>query len=359
MKKVLVINEGYSDNFGDQAIKKSIIELLKNENFDCDFIYLSDPRLTSIPIVNYQNFDQNKYKPKSFYEKIKTYLLFFYWYKINKKFIISVLKKENYQKVVIGGGQLIISSGSFSLSSFSIALFWITHLVKKHSKAQIFMVGVGTSKTFNFIEKWLYKRIFKNIEKITVRDPFSKNLLYNLFNVDSLLMPDVAFYNPSYNIGIIHKKNIALLGITNFNEVFKRYNKTAKVSKNEYFELIEEVFLRYNEKYGVIKLFYTTKQDAEECFNFKKFMKLRGKDIMICNLFTLKDLENELESASIVYSGRMHALILAKKLNCEIEVFEISQKLKTFKEEYYDSKVSMIEINQKLERSFPSTIGVR
>lgn len=359
MSSVLIINEGFSDNLGDQAIKESLEVLLKSKGYQTDFMYLSNPAITKLPAYSYDSDLSGNFIGRSFKKKLKTYLLFLYWFILNRKIIRDKLESNNYEKIIIGGGQLIISSGSFALSSFSIAIFWWVKLINRYSNARLYMVGVGTSKSFNFFEKLLYKNVFRSISRITVRDSFTKELLLKLFNEKSDIMPDVAFFRSDDRIKNSEiKKKGSLIGVTNYNEVYKRYNKGA-CSKEQYFDNLLKIYKHYIDKYGSVSIFYTTRTDAYECFEFKNFLSALGINVQVLSLSSLTHLEEALEKVQCVYSGRMHALILAKKFECEIEVFEISQKLKSFKEMYISSSISANEIDNELKEKFSESIQIK
>jgi len=342
-KKVLIINEGYSDNLGDQAINNSLSLFFKENNYQVSFMYLSNPEITNKP--NYKYLEGRNKNKKTHIDKIKTFFLFFRWYFKFKKIIIKNIKAENYDLIVIGGGQLIISSGSYSLSSFSISLFWITYLIKKYSNSKIYLVGIGTSKKFNFFEKKLYYLVLKRVSHIFVRDEFSHKNLKNFFNIKSIIIPDIAFYG-EWNDKKFKNSKIFLLSLANYNEVFLRYN-TKKISKKKYYENFYKIIQEKEKNNMMIKLFYTTKSDAIEMIEFKKYLKEKhNKTIQICKINTMSDLTNCFSKAHTVYSGRMHALILAYKQNCEVEIQTISQKLLSFNN--FIKKTKINSTNYKL-----------
>jgi len=351
VKKALIINEGYSNNLGDQAIKKAIESFFVKKGYRTSFLYLSNPAIKKLPKYTYLNTNPNVKIKKTFVNKLKSFLLFIYWYFKYKKIIIEELKKNDFDLVVIGGGQLIISSGSFALSGFSIAIFWYTFLAKRYSKAKIFIIGVGSSKKFNWFEKKLYTKSFKRIDRVRVRDSFSKQKLKEYFNVDSQLMPDIAFFGDDQNLdnGNI-KKNNALIGVTNYDEVYRRYNQD-NLTKKEYYDLLFDKYQEYKSKGYNTRVFYTTITDAIESEEFIKYIYQEyGIKIEIMNINNLEDLLSVLKDTDIVFSGRMHALILAMKNNCDIEAFLVSEKLKSFEKEYILNKSDVIKLREEISK---------
>lgn len=346
MKKALIINEGYSNNLGDQAINKSIKDIFIDNKYEVNFLFLSNPLINGLPKYDYLNSKSLKVK-KTFFNKLKSYLLFFYWYIKFGKLIKQQIQSNNYDIIAIGGGQLIISSGTFSLSSFSITLFWFTYLIKKYSNSKLYLISIGSSKKFNFFEKIILSKTLKRFNKIWVRDHFSKNILKTIFKKEVDLIPDIAFYETN-NKKTTFKKNIALIGITSYKEVFLRYNSN-KISKDVYYDEIYEIIKAYKQIDMTIKLFYTTITDAVESLNFQKYInKKHNIQINICNINNLTDLIIELEKSKHVYSGRMHALILGYKSNCEVKPYLISQKLKSFNQEYIVKSKNIKSIKKEI-----------
>jgi polysaccharide pyruvyl transferase WcaK-like protein len=352
MKKILVINEGFSNNFGDQAINQSIISFFKHKGFETSFLYLSNPSIKELPEYKYLS-NNNVSRDKSLKDKIFTYILFFLWFFKFNKIIKQTLIHNKFDLIVIGGGQLIISSGNFALSSFSTAIFWYTYIIKRFApNVKIHMIGVGVSNKFNLIEKFLYKKSLNRVEKVLVRDKFSQKKIYEHFNIKAKLMPDIAFYN-SINLKIYSniKKEKALIGITNYNEVYKRYNKKTNKTKIEYFEYFYTKIKKYEQLYNKIELFYTTITDAKEALEFQEYIyKTYNKQYSIANINNLNTLTNLFKEAKIVYSGRMHALILAMKEGCEVEAMLISDKLKSFNHDYIIPNKSMEELIKEIKK---------
>jgi len=351
MKKVLIINEGFSNNLGDQAINKSITDFFKSKGYITSFLYLSNPELTKLPNYTYLSNATFKVKKRTLLDKVKTYFFFFYWLFKFKRTIINTLKKGNFDTIAIGGGQLIISSGTFALSGFSITLFWFSYLIKRYSKAKLYLVAVGASTSFNVFESYLFSKSLKRIDNIWVRDHFSKNILQEKFKINANLIPDIAFYSDKKERNQRVKEEVALIGITNYKEVYQRYNKTESYSKFDYFSELHKVVQKYEEKKCQVKLFYTTIPDAQECLFFKDFLAFKfNKKIEICKTENLTDLVKQLDKTKYVYSGRMHALILGLKSKCEITPYIISQKLQSFDEKYAKGSISINEIQKEINQ---------
>lgn len=354
MKKALIINEGFSNNLGDQAIRESMTSLLQDSDFNTEFAYFTNPRLSVLPQYDYlaEATGNNVTAPMSFSNKVRLNLAFFYWIGLNYKCIRKKLSEGNFDLVVIGGGQLIESSGQEYPSRFSIALYWWTYLIRKFSKAKIYVVGVGVGTTFNGKEKKLFAKALLKVDLVWVRDQFSKVRLQEQFGRKAIVTPDIAFYSGKNRMEEENPNRKALVGITNYKEVFSKYNKLAKSNEAYYEEWYAEVS-NYLRRGLTVELFYTTITDAAETIAFRNYIRNKYKvEIGIAKLSSIDDLKHLYRSASDVYSGRMHALILAMKHQCKVKAYLISQKLRSFNEEYIVSGTQTIEYSKKIRGTF-------
>lgn len=358
MKKALIINEGFSNNLGDQAIRESMTQLLQDSGFSADFAYFTNPGMQQLPAYGYLEAGIGAMAPASlsFARRVKLKLSGIYWIAQHYRHISNILKRQDYELVVIGGGQLIESSGKDYPSRFAIAIYWWTRLAKKFTKAKICLIGVGVGTTFNAKETSLFSQALALADLIWVRDTFSQTAIRFKFGHAAVLTPDVAFYHGSNRVETTNGNRRALIGITSYNEVFAKYNEPGK-TRLDY----------YNEWYGVVRkylqlglpvvLFYTTITDAAESIAFRDYLRQQHQlELPVAKLHTVSDLQELYESASDVYSGRMHALILAMKYQCNVNAYLISQKLKSFHEEYILPGNRSLEYSRKIRETFNGCI---
>lgn len=349
MAKVLIINEGYSNNLGDQAILGSTVEYYKDLGFETDFLYLSKPSMSHLPKYDYLNKTVLLAPSKKPLNKLKAFFYLFYWYWKNRKSIVNKLTCKRYDLISIGGGQLINSSNTGLPSQFAIALYWLTKLIKQKSPhSKIIFFAIGVAKSFNFLERRLFQRALNSASGIWVRDSFSKDTLQVLFSKDSVLMPDIAFYRGRENSSMVsEKENIALVGIANYDEVVAKYRP--EISKDEYYTSILSQIDFYKAKGVVVYLFYTTKLDVHELWSFNRFLNKNNKEeIEVCEIQNLSDLIGLIKKSKYIFSGRMHALILGLKYQCEVTSYLVSQKLLSFDEAYVQRKTDIGELNEEI-----------
>lgn len=349
MVKILIINEGYSDNLGDQAILESTILYFRNLGYKTEFLYLSNPLISKLPQYNYLDNKAYLLPSKRPLFRIKVLLYVFYWFFKHKNAIISKLKYGQYDFISFGGGQLINSSSTKYPSQFSIALYWIAKLIIKFSpNSKIFFLAVGAAKSFNFLEKFFFKKVLDCSVAIWVRDEFSQTTLRNVFNKDSILMPDIAFFTDFKNsVEDVKKENLALVGIANYDEVVAKYSPD--LTQEQYYNSIISQIKSYQKDGIQVKMFYTTKPDVQSLRLFNDFLNRNGeKEIEICAIQNLSDLIEYIKKAKYIFSGRMHALILGLKYGCEVKSYLLSQKLISFDKAYVQNYIDIKEINKEI-----------
>ena len=186
LNKVLIINEGYSDNLGDQAINDSLQYLLKSNSIEnIEFQDFTKNIDAPIEISTGSNTSNKSPLMIQFFKKIIPSKIRWLIKNINR---IIKASKDNYDLVIIGGGQLILSNATFSIAMFS----WVFFL-RLFGNKNIILFAVGSGTKFSFIDTLLYRKTLKKISKIYARDEKSKEILKNTFNIDSEFVYDVAF----------------------------------------------------------------------------------------------------------------------------------------------------------------------
>lgn len=355
-KKVLIINEGFSSNLGDQAIKQSMEALLQKLGFETDFCYFTNPAVKQLPGYQYINpgaIPGSSGLFRAFKKKLLPFLSLFiycrYFIKVKKQ-IKACLQNHNYHMVIIGGGQLINSSEKKALSFFAISLYQWAKAVKKNPTLSLYLAGVGVSGKFHAVEKYLYRKALSQAASIWVRDGFSQTSLTENFNIHSNLVPDVAFFQPG-EFATYEKKNTALVGIYSYDEYSRKF-ETAEKNKAAYYKYWHTVVENFIAKKLEVLLFYTTESDAAETMAFQQYLQTRQLNIQVADIQSLEDLNRLYQNAAVVYSARMHALILGLKKGCKAEAYIISQKLKSFCEEYIDTGEKPEQLSDKVYNIF-------
>ncbi len=344
-KSVLVLNEGFSDNLGDQAINESIHHLLKvnglNDVKFHDFTKkLSEPSKIS-------TMEQAFLEDTSILVKLSRLLpVKLRWLIINLKRVIKV-SNHKYDQVIIGGGQLVLSNGTFPMAMFC----WVFFL-KLFGNKSITICGVGLGTKFSFIDRLLFKYSLMSLSKIYIRDEKSQLILKNLFKVKSEFIYDVAFIHNKSDHQVEHTYEYeSLLGVISYS-VYEKYAQGGVISKDEFFETWITLLSEYQIPLQTTKLFYTTKEDREASLEFKNYVQREYQiNLPLIETNTLDMLIENISCSKVIISARMHALILAFTYNRNITVYPISGKLIEFKN-MIDSGVVLEGMQELIESQF-------
>lgn len=336
--KVLVLNEGYSDNLGDQAINDSLHFILRENNIN-EIIFYDFTKNVSKPI-EIKMITHNK-KFKSFVFQFKKLIPSKVKWLIKNYARVIDISKRKYDLVVIGGGQLLLSNATFAIAMFC----WVCFL-RLFGNKNIVLFAVGSGPKFSVIDKLLFRYILNNVSDVYVRDQKSQALLKELFGINAKFVYDVAFiHNKIYKVDITKKNNI-LLGLVSL-DVYNRYNKE-RLIKEEFFETWIRFLGENNIQLKDVKLFYTTKNDRDASLEFQKYIfdKYQIK-LTLIETNTKEKLVNELAKSEMVISARMHALILGLTYNSKILTYPISDKLKEFYA-MFDSNFELLKIQDNI-----------
>lgn len=336
MKNVLIVNRGYCDNLGDQAINEAMKNLLI-ENFEIKTFFSDYTSLYNEPININLKSDKHTLKMK-LREMLKKVLpLKLIWLIRNFSRVRRSLLRD-IDLVVVGGGQLILSNTTFDIASAT----WV-FLSKKYNIPIVFSsVGAGTE--FNYVNKKLFGYALNNANGICVRDIKSRDIIKKFFGLDSHVAGDIVFTEKH----IKEKRgDLTLLGIPCLS-VYNTYNEP--VSRENYYKIWLS-FLKLNKiNLSDCSLFYTTSEDYIESVNFRKFLESENiNDVNILHSQNLSLLETLLIESKTVVSGRMHGLILALNYDCNIVVFPISSKLRVFKESIEETNFSITDFKSNIK----------
>lgn len=347
MKKILLLNRGSSDNLGDQAISFTLQSMLKSLGYEVDFRDLTEKNTKK---RDYYYEAQEKYKSGTSNNKSRNkVILRFFWF-VKSISIFHILFKKKYDALLIGGGQLINSNASFPIAIF----LWVI-LFKRISKGKIIFFGVGSVNNLTKFDSYLYKKALSNVDLIYLRDLESMDFVYKEFDRESFYTPDVAFLiNNFTSNAFLKEKNTVLIGLTDYSRYIK-YNKDK--NEDEFLFFWEKLIYSYLNKGYKISLFYTTINDLVEAFKIQEHFKLKFKlNLSIVDVHNLNDFISVISTSQIVVSPRMHALIIGFVYGCEVVPIVISDKIKSFKNQYLDKTVSLEQLQSQIKELLQSAI---
>lgn len=324
-KKVLIINECFSDNVGDQAIARGLKSVFTEGGYEVCNVGFSAARSAGsgarvgMPSyrVGLRRFLSNSIALKS----IRWFFL-----NINRVIRVSV-KKQDF--VVIGGGQLVMER-----SNFAVAMFvWIFFL--KLFKNKVYLVSVGIGESFNFFEKWLYSLSFKMVEGIYLREASGLERLKRLFNVQAQYSPDAAYALPVIQAGLNERLRVAVC-VTDY-YIYERHAAefgNPILSREKYWEEWARFIASYAGGNRELRFLWTTESDKKETIDFLKNIHLTCSYSIFEKDLSLATVIDELVLSESVISGRMHGLILGHICGAKPIPWVISKKIEHFANEY-------------------------
>jgi polysaccharide pyruvyl transferase WcaK-like protein len=351
MKNFLTLNEGGSDNFGDQMISSSLGAILEGnchnvDKYDFTRCYKLNRKIERV--------DTNKASKKSVIIKIlgkNKALSRVKWIVKNTLTIVNVCKKK-YDIAFIGGGQLILSNPIFPVAFF----FWVFFLYI--NKTKIYVIGVGSGESFSVFEIFLYKVSLKKCNKVLLRDLKSIKNVRNKFNIRAQFIPDIAYSYSNFPVfagrGRSKIGRSLVIGIVDY-RIYKRYCNEMTLSsltELEYFLLWKERVLKISDKFQQLNILASSKEDVKASTSLYNLLIDSDLNIEIKLLGYCDDLEiyvNILSSADSVMSARMHTLIMAQTMGCEVIPWIISKKIESYKEEYLHLNIENIRSKVTLE----------
>lgn len=324
MKKILLINQGNTTNYGDIAIKDTIQKFFETNEIDVDFCPFWDDKKIYI-------------KKKNILTKVIFHIPYFldklYEYRM-KKTLESI---KEYDAIVIGGGELLCGH-----RGFNSALYVWSKYTKKNKK-KLHLIGVSGDLE---MPKYLIKRnkkAIKDITSISVRDMKTYNIVKENYNKSVLYYPDVVF---SYNKVISQSKNknnnvrnyILCVPIRYCKQLENGLNIK---SEKEYFEYMSNLIK--DEQKNVI-ITSTVNIDENTAWKFYQYLKEKCKDknIEYKKYSNINDYIELINKSKIIISARMHALILGLINDCNIITIPFKTKLEIFKDEY-EKKFNKVE----------------
>lgn len=342
MRHVLLVNEYFSDNVGDQAIARGLSDvfsskgyLVKNEGFSR---YQAGTVNTSINAGRCEGFLVRALSSSVVLKSI-------YWFLKNgpRVFYASYKCKD---AAVIGGGQLILANSSFAIAMFT----WV--LALKVFGKRVVLLSVGVGEWFGYYERYLYKMAFSMANDIFVRERAGLARLRKEFNAEAKFCPDMA-YALVAPCRPVREYKACTVCMTSYN-VHVRYASELDLpilSRAQYWEKWGQCVEAYASQGYSIRFAWTSESDRHETIAFLESSSLDVEFSLFDGVLTLRNVMDDLSKSDVVVAGRMHALILAKICGCEAIPWVISKKIEIFVAEYlsFDAKYFHEKIDSAID----------
>lgn len=337
MKKILLLNQGHTENYGDIAIRETIESFFKNKNYIIDFYpYWSE----NLVFGKWYNNAPNLIK-KILWHNIKTIDI------LNNISIKKLKNLSKYDAAIIGGGELLGSHPGFNSSLY----VWAKLLDKLN--IPLYIIGVSGNADMGLVFLERNKKALSLAKKILVRDSNTAKILKERYQVNAKVYPDVVF--AYHNICKKRKKISKKSGLVFIPiEYYSLIKNNLKLSnENEYIEYCCNLIISNRESKEPIIITITTKTDEEIAQKIYKYIieKRKISNVNYIPYSALKDFDELLLKSRLIISARMHALILGLINKCTIKEIPFKDKLKVFGKEYNKSNLKLMQISKKAEDS--------
>ncbi|HDT0788465.1 TPA: polysaccharide pyruvyl transferase family protein [Klebsiella aerogenes] len=336
-KKVLIINENCSDNIGDHAINEGVKKLVLDNGFepisvgfDAEFKKVT-PKKINVDINWRAKVRELKYRYISSNPVIK----YTRWILNNNK-RMSQLNFNDFEFVIIGGGQLIQSGGTFP-----IALYQWVKKIKKH-RIPVYVLGVGCAEKFSYLDRFLIKIALSDTAAVYVREQQSIKKVNDFFDIKASYIPDLAYC--LYPAKLNHKKIISEKYVMVGSTSYYVYTKNMKELGDENYKTLSDYISMWqdiieNEIISGEKviLLSTTKDDAflnEYIYHSERIKPYSDSILLVKDIPDLDEYLNHMSNIKKIYSGRMHSLILGHIFNCELKAVRLNKKIDYYMDEY-------------------------
>jgi polysaccharide pyruvyl transferase WcaK-like protein len=312
-KTIALINEGYGNNLGDQAIVQCLVEIVSHQ-FYTKIIpfahnqskFLSPSIKGSIKIEYFRKC--SRIIPSKIKARIKWWILG----ERNSYRMFITKNIEGCDGLIVGGGQLVKSN----ISLFAERLDVIREVCQRLS-IPYSLFGVGVDADIDLICKKSVYNFLKQAAYLCVRDKQSKEkiMLYGIATNLIKVYPDLAF-SKTFEIEPSDKlKNRKHLGINIIGyDVFRKNStKNAAISYQKYLNFWTQITVLAAGDFNTISLFTTGATcDYEDALEVKNMVNHSGSQMQVSLIHptSLNDLYENLANMSHGVVSRMHAGIL-------------------------------------------------
>ncbi|RFZ85764.1 hypothetical protein DYU05_09260 [Mucilaginibacter terrenus] len=333
MKKVVISNIYSPQNIGDRAIIEGVIKFLNKSYPDAEIVCQSKYYHEFPKFTNWRGGRELIHVPTrsnaltALITPIWDYLKFFVLlgiYKINKKFLLSLLSDKNPFKIV-AGAELVAAAGGNYLFSGNKAFISRTMLVHIYNiylpkllgkKVVLFPQTIGPF--YREYERKLVCKLLNRTDLIMLRDKESyKYLLENGVNESRMkVIPDIAFYLSDETFRPKPTKLMkVLITVLDWSwgvelAVKEKYAKTIENYKSNFVKIID--YLQLNLGVEVIILPHVTVSDSNDYIISKEIASRCASpvEVVLKTELTIKEIIEYYKNFDLIIGSRMHSCIL-------------------------------------------------
>lgn len=344
--RILVLNECYSNNIGDQAIAEAFVISLSNLGNNVtvkDFSFRG--QLENSVAADRRWGRMRKAVPRPI--KRLHFLL------RNIAFAVRESKKE-YDCAVIGGGQLILGDSNFPWAM----LLWVTAM--KFFGKRVYVLGVGAGEKFSTLEYYAYSLALRQTTKVILRDQNSIETVRKIFRVEASFCPDLVYSGMATPTEVTarQKQCIVCIGAHSVHLRYADETTGVPLSLQQYLADWKRIVRTYlAEGYRVV-LMATTQEDLEQSRELFCCLGDHDNVELLSVVPTHREFYRAALRAEVLVSARMHALILGHIAGARIIPYFISKKITSFSSEYLSRAPSEIatEITRFMRKEFSPSL---
>lgn len=319
MSRILLVNQGHTDNIGDQAINAVLTR----------FLTLQGHEVVHAPYEDMVEYGRLPGRLGDQAARVARHMppLMDRWNKTRIGSILSVVGPID--AAVIGGGELLASTHLGFVSSFTT---WCDML---HDRGIPVMVsGVSGDWTGGAASRH-YARALRQCSYVSVRDRATQRMLLEHYGIHSAYAPDVVF-SYGHLFGDVQdtssvRHNVLCIPV-HFREA--QFRDMGLQDEDAYVRYLGTT-LRAEGQSALVVVTSTLEGDSEYPRHIAKRLQTTG--VLQCEARTGLDLDQMvglLKTSRIVVSARMHACILGAVYGCEILPIPYREKLRVFAKEY-------------------------
>ncbi|RTL97071.1 polysaccharide pyruvyl transferase family protein [Ancylobacter aquaticus] len=316
---ISIISECFSDNLGDQAIARSLSNML------CPYYSISKASFSSLSVVQSNLVLASNQYWKSFLRMIfrtvtsKTKARI-RWHVLGEKVTFRMHFRRVIMKsdlVIVGGGQIIKNN----IALFCEKLSLISRIAHENSVPFV-LIGIGVDKNMNLRNWRIVRNAIFTAKSILLRDNISKRRMCDAFKpkVECAVMPDLAFALTNVELESKATEPVIYLGINvmDINSMLSYRNSIGRRDADTFVAtLCDIVKIAHDDGYNICLFTSGSDSDFRATLAVKgDIFAITGIDLPIFHPSSLDDLLSFLVTVNHVIATRMHAGILAYISGC-------------------------------------------
>ena len=327
MSCILLINQGHTDNLGDQAIDAVLGGFLRMQGMD----------VISVPYEEYvEDRVQFGFDDKHVLPRAARHLtaLMDHWHRSRIRHILN--QTEHISAAVIGGGELLAVSHRGFASAFPI---WCSEL--KARGIPVAVAGVSG----DFVAGRLAQRFahaLHDCSYVSVRDHKTERILRDEYGVQATYHPDVVFSYTRLFPESVHTRprDINLCIPVHFNAALAE--SMGLNDERAYIDYLTRTLPHGTGDAAVLVASTVSSEIYPE--HVAQELCARGLDASSRTSLTLPSFIDMLNRTRFLLSGRMHACILGLQYGCDVHAIPYREKLAVFSEEYGSSTTDVARV---------------